>query len=239
MEDSLTTTLDTPARLVKKISQASEHRTLPKYIAVEGPIGVGKTTLAVRLAQTFGYQTLLEPAAENPFLNRFYSEGEQHALPAQLFFLLHRAQQLASIPGDDLLGRMVVADFLMQKDELFARLTLDEHEFSLYQQIQKSLNIQAPTPDLVIYLQAPTEVLQNRISHRGIKFEQHIRSDYLLALTESYTEFFYYYDAAPLLIVNAAELDIANEDEHFEALLDQILTMDSNRQFYNPQPSLL
>jgi deoxyadenosine/deoxycytidine kinase len=235
--------LDTPAHIVRKIVRAAEASKLPRYIAVEGPIGVGKTTLATRLAESFRYPLLLEPATENPFLDRFYEQGEQHALPTQLFFLLHRARQVADIPSDDLLGPVLVADFLFEKDKLFARLTLDDAEYELYEQIHTSLHLNPPKPDLVIYLQAPTEVLQRRIQRRGIDFEQHIEADYLMALSDSYTEFFHYYDQAPLLIVNAAEIDFASNTDHFATLLDQILRMQQEgagaRQFFNPNPTLL
>ncbi|MCL4170385.1 UNVERIFIED_CONTAM: hypothetical protein GTU68_032802, partial [Idotea baltica] len=162
------------ANLALKISRSD----LPRYIAIEGPIGVGKTTLTQRIAQVFGYQTLLEPAAENPFLDGFY-RGRQQALATQLFFLLHRSRQVHDIKSDDLVGNRLVADFLMAKDRLFAKLNLDEHEFTLYEQIYRSLQIQAPEPDLVIYLQAPTSVLMSRIKQRGVNFEQNIETQYL------------------------------------------------------------
>lgn len=230
---------DTSAHLARKLTLAAESRPLPRYIAVEGPIGAGKTTLAKRLAQTLRYPLMLEPVTENPFLDRFYAEGDQHALPTQLFFLLHRARQVSDMPSQDLLGPNLVTDFLMEKDRLFAKLNLDEEEFHLYQQIHDSLQLHPPTPDLVLYLQAPAEVLQQRIEERAIPFEQNIEIDYLRALTEQYTEFFYYYEAAPLLVVNAAEIDFAHNDLHFEALLDQLIHMEGARQFFNPNPTLL
>ena len=184
-------------------------------------------------------QAIPAPVTENPFLDRFYAEGHRHALPTQLYFLLHRARQVGDIPRDDLLTQTLVADFLFEKDKLFAQLTLDEAEFGLYTQIHDSLQLTPPTPDLVIYLQAPTEVLQQRINRRGNDFEQNIEAEYLSSLVDCYTEFFYYYDAAPLLIVNAAEIDFANNDDHFEALLDHIIRMDGARQFFNPNPTLL
>jgi len=214
-------------------------RTLPSFIAVEGPIGVGKTTLARKLAEIFDYPLLLEPATENPFLDRYYREGRRHALPTQLFFLLHRARQMADIGGDGLVGNTLVADFLMEKDDLFARLTLEDNEYELYQQIHDNLAIAAPVPDLVIYLQAPTNVLVRRIQQRGINYEREISADYLESLSNRYTEFFHYYSAAPLLVVNAAEIDFAGNDQHFDALLEQIVSMDGLRQYFNPNPMLI
>jgi len=224
---------DLTAAVTNKINAAK----LPGYIAVEGPIGVGKTTLTQRLANVFGYQTLLEPAAENPFLDGFY-RGQQ-ALATQLFFLLHRTQQIHNIKQDDLVGNRLVADFLMAKDRLFAQLTLDENELSLYEQIYQSLDVQAPIPDLVIYLQAPAPVLLTRIRQRGIASEQHMEAPYLERLVDAYTEYFHFYDDAPLLVVNAAEIDLANNDQHFETLLQQVLNIDGMRHYFNPHPTLL
>lgn len=229
----------TSADIMRMVENASATNQLPAYVAIEGPIGVGKTTLAKRLAQSFGYQVMLEPVTENPFLDRFYAEGSQHALPTQLFFLLHRARQVADISNEDLLERKLVADFMIEKDRLFAHLNLDEQEFELYRQIHDSLQLNPPKPDLVIYLQAPAEVLQARIHGRGIDFEQNIETDYLGALANAYTEFFHYYSDAPLLIVNAADIDFAHNDTHFELLLQQVIQMDGTRQFFNPHPTLI
>ena len=214
-------------------------RDLPQFIAIEGPIGVGKTTLARRLAQLLDYPLLLEPATENPFLDRYYREGRRHALSTQLFFLLHRARQIQDISDRDLVGPTLVADFLIEKDDLFAKLTLDQNEYELYQQIHASLSIEAPAPDLVIYLQAPADVLLERIRLRGIHYEREISADYLESLIAGYTQFFHFYNAAPLLIVNASEIDFANNDRHFDELLDQLVSMDGLRQYFNPNPTLL
>ena len=212
---------------------------LPRYVAVEGPIGAGKTTLATRLAETFKYPLLLEPASDNPFLDRFYREGRKHALPTQLFFLLHRADQIAKLAGPDLLGPTVISDFLIEKDRLSAELTLDKNELALYEQIYKNLMLDPPAPDLVIYLQAPISVLLERIRERGIASEQHIDSDYLITLSDAYTDFFHFYDQAPLLIVNAEEADFSHNDSHFDALLEQVIQMNSVRQYFNPHPTLI
>ena len=214
------------------------HR-LPRYIAVEGPIGVGKTTLAKQIGAAFKYPVLLEPVTDNPFLDRFYREGRHHALPTQLYFLLHRAQQMGSLGGDDLVGQLLVSDFVYEKDDLFARLTLEPSEYQLYKQIHDNLSVQPPTPDLVIYLQAPASVLLNRIRARGIGFESHIDRTYLDTLIDAYTEYFHFYDQAPLLIVNAAEIDFAHNARHFEALIDQVIAMEGMRQYFNPNPTLL
>ena len=225
--------------MLQIIAAAKGSKTLPQYLVIEGPIGVGKTTLAKKLAGLLNYPLLLEPVTENPFLDRFYAEGASQALPTQLFFLLQRAKQVQDMPGNDLLERTLIADFMIEKDDLFATLTLDPAELDLYRQIHSSLRLVPPKPDLVIYLQAPARVLQQRVFRRGIDFEQSIHIDYLDALADSYTEFFHYYDEAPVLIVNAAEIDFANNDEHFNALLDQILHMEGTRQFFNPNPTLL
>jgi deoxyguanosine kinase len=230
---------DSDAQTLGLYRQQLQGRNVPSYIAIEGPIGVGKTTLARKLAGVLEYPTLLEPAAENPFLDRYYREGRRHALPTQLFFLLHRARQMADIGGSGLVGNTLIADFLIEKDDLFAKLTLDDNEYALYRQIHENLSIEAPRPDLVIYLQAPHNVLMQRIYRRGINYERDIGADYLNALIDQYTEFFHYYSDAPLLVVNAAEIDFANNHRHFDALLEQIVSMDGFRQYFNPNPTLL
>jgi len=205
-----------------------------RYIVVEGPIGVGKTSLARRLADSFGCDLLLEDAAANPFLERFYQNPRQGALPAQLFFLMQRAQQMQELRQADMFNPVRVADFLLEKDRLFAQLTLDRDELHLYEQVYERLAIDAPRPDLVVYLQAPVEVLRNRIGRRGIAYEQLMDAGYLTRLAEAYTRFFHDYTDAPLLIVNAAEIDPVHNDEDYRALLERIRRVRSGRHYYNP-----
>jgi len=211
---------------------------LPRYIAVEGCIGVGKTTLARNIARLFNYDMLLEQPEENPFLERFYRDPKSTALPTQLFFLFQRANQLQTLRQNDMFEPVRVADFLIEKDQLFARVTLDDDELNIYRQVYDKLVINAPKPDLVIYLQAPLDVLLDRIRQRGISAEQYISADYLQALNDAYTEFFHFYDAAPLLIVNAKDLNRAKNRDHFKQLVEYILTIKSGRHYYNPVPAL-
>ena len=211
----------------------------PQFIAIEGAIGVGKTTLAKRLAETFNCDTLLEKAEDNPFLERFYQDRARNALPAQLFFLFQRSQQIQELRQDDIFQSVRVADFLIDKDPLFAEVTLDDDELAIYQQVYNQLTIDAPKPDLVIYLQAPISTLMRRIKHRGIHAEQTIDSDYLETLNEAYTRFFHFYDEAPLLIVNASEIDWVNKEESYNKLVDYILSIKQGRHYYNPTSTLL
>lgn len=209
-------------------------RTPPPFIAVEGPIGVGKTTLAKRLAASFGYPTLLENAEQNPFLEKFYRSPKQSALATQLFFLFHRSEKIQDLRQADIFEPVRVADFLIDKDPLFARINLEPDEFQLYERVYQQMTIDAPKPDLVIYLQASTDVLLERIEQRGVSFEQGISRDYLERLNEVYSEFFLYYDGAPLLIVNASEIDLANSDRDYSHLVDYLLDIRSGRHYFNP-----
>ncbi len=215
-----------------------ESAQLPRFIAVEGPIGVGKTTLAKRLANSFNYETLLEQAEDNPFLERFYQDPRAGALPTQLYFLFQRARQIQEIRQGDMFQQVQVADFLIEKDQLFARVTLDDEELKLYQTVYQQLTIDAPKPDLVVYLQAPTDVLLERVQRRGIQSEKLIEADYLRQLNDAYTQFFYYYDDAPLLIVNATDIDLANNEQDYLNLVAYMLGIKSGRHYYNPSASL-
>ena len=209
-------------------------RSLPGYIAVEGPIGVGKTTLARRLAQTFNYQVLLEDAHENPFLERFYQNRREAALATQLFFLFQRSQKIADLRQSDIFEPVRVSDFLIDKDPLFARINLDSDEYTLYEKVFRQLTIDAPVPDLVIYLQATADRLLERILERGVASERNIDREYLEQINEVYSEFFLYYDAAPLLIVNANEIDLVRGDRDFGQLVDYLLDIRSGRHYFNP-----
>jgi deoxyadenosine/deoxycytidine kinase len=209
--------------------------TLPhRYIVVEGAIGVGKTSLAKRLAATLGAQLVLEQADENPFLERFYRNPRVGALPAQLYFLFQRAQQQAQLQQQDLFGSVRVADYLLAKDDLFARMILDEEEYGLYRQVHDRLAVDAPKPDLVLYLQAPVDVLLDRIARRGIAHESLIDRAYLTRLNEAYARFFHAYDEGPLLIVNATSIDPINNESDYDELLAQIGRTVRGRLYYNP-----
>ena len=220
-------------------SSLQDLKQAPRFIAVEGPIGVGKTSLTKRLAETFNYELLLENAEENPFLDRFYQNPKQHALATQLFFLFQRAQQIEESRQSDLFEPVRVSDFLIDKDRLFAELNLEKDEYNLYHKVYQHLVIDAPKPDLVIYLQAPTEVLLQRIQKRGIPSEQMIESEYLHQLNRAYTEFFHYYSDSKLLIVNSAEIDLVANDEDYEQLVTYILSLPKGTHYFNPKPTLL
>jgi deoxyadenosine/deoxycytidine kinase len=204
-----------------------------KYIVVEGPIGVGKTTLVRKLADRLHSQTLLELPDENPFLQKFYQDPGRYALPTQMFFLFQRVAQLRTLAQIDLFDTRMLSDFLLDKDPLFARLTLSDDELNLYQQLYDHLRPQAAVPDLVIYLQADAGTLMDRIRKRGAAMEFGISEPYLARLCESYSRFFYHYDAAPVLIVNTDHLNPIDRDEDFDLLLSRIQNMRGKREFFN------
>ena len=203
------------------------------YIVVEGPIGVGKTTLTRKLAATYAAQTLLELPQDNPFLEKFYRDPSRYALPAQMFFLFQRMNQLRDMAQTDLFSTRIVSDFLLDKDPIFARLTLDDDELNLYEQLYGHLRPQAAVPDLVIYLQAQPETLVERVRKRALAMEAGISELYLYRLCESYSRFFYHYDAAPLLIVNTENLNPIDREEDFNLLLRRIGEMRGKREFFN------
>jgi deoxyadenosine/deoxycytidine kinase len=220
----------------------TQYKKVPKFIAIEGPIGVGKTTLAQLLADSFGYQTFLEKPAENPFLGDFYKNPSKNALATQLFFLFQRVKQIQDLKQGDIFTPVHVSDFLLDKDKLFAQVTLSEHELSLYNQIYEYLSLDLPTPDLVIYLQAETKTLFERVSQRGREIEKGISFEYLDLLNESYKEFFLNYDRSPVLIVNSEFLNLAHNQNDYILLLEKLLEYFNNPEgrmmYFNPSPSL-
>ncbi|WP_047552827.1 deoxynucleoside kinase [Methylotenera sp. G11] len=204
------------------------------YIVVEGPIGSGKTTLAKMLVDRFPVDYLSEKAEANPFLPRFYQDAQRYSLPTQLFFLFQRANQIKDLNQRDMFARPIVADFFLEKDPIFARLNLDEEEYALYHQIYQHLQIKAPKPDLVIYLQTPIDALMERIEERSISYEQEIPREYIERLANAYSEFFHSYDASPVLIVNNEKLNILKNQSAFDLLLSRIDQIKSQREFFNP-----
>jgi deoxyguanosine kinase len=204
-----------------------------KYIVVEGPIGAGKTSLAQKLAERLQGDMVLEGAEANPFLPKFYQDMARYALATQLFFLFQRVEQVRTLKQADLFARPTVSDFILDKDPLFARLTLSDEEFRLYQQIYAQLQPQTAIPDLVIYLQAPTDVLVERVRQRGVGYERAIEENYLARLADSYTRYFYQYDASPLMIVNSENLNFVDEPKDFELLVERINAMRGGREFFN------
>lgn len=204
-----------------------------RHIVIEGPIGVGKTSLATKLAKRFSAELVLEEPEENPFLQKFYRDGQRYALPAQLFFLFQRVNQLRDIAQRDLFNQAIIGDFLLEKDPLFARLTLDDDELGLYQTLYDNLRPQAPTPDLVIYLQAPADTLIERVHRRGNAMESGITAGYLRALADAYSRFFYNFENAPLMIVNTEHLNPIDDEQDFETLMRQLADLKGRRIFFN------
>ena len=204
-----------------------------RYIVVEGPIGAGKTSLARVLARRVGGEELFERPEDNPFLERFYGDMPRFALATQLTFLFQRADQLGGVGQFDMFRRLTVGDFLLDKDPLFARLNLSDAEYQLYEKVYSHLKPQTPTPDLVVYLQAPVDTLIERVHRRGVDFERRISAQYLTRLADAYSRYFYSFEAAPLLIVNSERLNFVDNEEHVELLLSRIGSMRGRREFFN------
>jgi deoxyguanosine kinase len=207
------------------------------HIVIEGPLGVGKTSLATMLAEKLKGQPLLEDVEENPFLVHFYENPKKYAFQAQIFFLLRRYNQASAMSQIDLFSRVTVSDFLFDKDRVFARSNLDENEYWLYEQLFQILKKRIPAPDLVIFLQAKTEVLMERIKIRNRKYERSIGYKYLEKINQAFNEFFFHYTDSPLLVVNASEIDFVHVPDDFEDLVEQIRSMKSGTQYYVPMSS--
>lgn len=204
-----------------------------RFIAIEGPIGVGKTSLARRLSETYQCDIVLEEPQENPFLERFYQDPRGNALATQLHFLFQRSKQSQQMRQSDMFEPVRVSDFMFEKDRLFAQLTLDDEELKLYELVFERLAIDAPQPDLVIYLQASVDTLLERIARRGIGYEQTIDASYLSRLAELYMRFFHAYDKGPLLIVNTESANLVSSDSDYQTLIQQLATARSGRRYFN------
>lgn len=209
----------------------------PSYLVVEGPIGVGKTSLVKRLAETFGSEIMLEMAEDNPFLESFYRDRRSVAFQTQLFFLFQRSRQLEGLRQHDLFMRSMIADFMLDKDRLFAELNLDHNELELYQEIYRKMSMEAPRPELVVYLQAPVEVLVERINKRRRPGEMDMDPGYLQKLNNAYNAYFSRYDASPLLIINASHINPLDSEADYQLLVEKICTIRAGRHFFNPLPA--
>ena len=208
-----------------------------RYIVIEGPIGVGKTSLAGLLAKEFNARMAVEEPEENPFLKQFYQDRKKYAFQTQLFFLLNRFQQQKEIAQLDLFNQVTVSDYLFAKDRIFASINLDDHELALYSQIYQLLNGQIPTPDLIIFLQAKPEILLHRIRSRGHSYEKEMDLDYLKVLTEAYNYYFFHYDQSPLLIVDTSEIDFVKRKEDLGQLIREIKQMRKGTSYFIPKRS--
>ena len=207
---------------------------VPGYIVIEGPIGVGKTTLACKIAESLGSETLLEQPKDNPFLANFYQNPKSHALSAQLFFLLQRIKRIQQLVNrDGIFPNNYVADFMIERDRLFAETNLNEKELFLYQSIYEQLTISVPAPDRVIYLQAPVNILEKRIQKRGVEYEENIKTSYLERIHDAYGKFFMRYDDAPLLIINTATVHLLDNNQEYEHFFELMLNAKSGHHFYN------
>ncbi len=204
-----------------------------RYIVVEGPIGAGKTSLARVMSERTGGRALLEDPDSNPFLPGFYQDRARYALPTQLYFLFQRTNQVRALSQRDLFSGLAIADFMLDKDHLFARLTLNDDEFALYRQVYAQMKPQAPVPDLVIYLQASAETLIERVRRRGVAYERDMPDEYLVQLAETYARFFYQFEAAPVLIVNSDHLNFVDQPGDFDLLLRRMAGMRGPREFFS------
>lgn len=216
------------------VQELKRESNAPRFIVVEGPIGVGKTSLARRLAESLSGELILEQVEQNPFLEQFYKSRKTAALPAQLFFLFQRARQLEELRQSDMFSPVRIADFHIAKDRLFAEMNLNRDELELYDQIYDRLDIEVPEPDLVVYLQASVDALMSRITQRSIPYERNIDRNYMEKIADAYARYFYSYDETPLLIVNASSIDPVRNDADYDALFEQVSRITGGRHFFNP-----
>ena len=210
-----------------------------KYIIIEGPIGVGKTSLSNKLALEWDADLVLENIDDNPFLSKFYKNPREVSLQTQLYFLLTRTRQVQAFKQQDIFSNTRVSDFMLQKDRLFAQVTLNNEEYDLYDQLYSYMTVDIPKPDLIIYLQAPVSTLMKRIKKRGRDFEKYIDTEYLERLNAMYLKFFNTYNASPLLIVNAEDIDFVNNKNDYKNLLDKIYSIEKDRHYFNPLASII
>jgi len=217
-----------------KQTDTPESTDRPTYIAVEGPIGVGKTTLVKRLADHFPAKTIVEIVEENPFLPEFYKDQEKFAFQTQLFFLLSRYRQQQELWQPDLFHRYIFSDYIFSKDRIFAQLTLSDNEMLLYDQVFQILDTRVLKPDLVVYLQARIEMLLERIKRRGRAFEKNFDPDYLKRLASTYNDYFFHYSDTPLLVVDTSDINVADSEGDFQDLVQSILRHRGGMEFYKP-----
>lgn len=220
------------------VQELRKETSTPRFIVVEGPIGVGKTALAQRFAESLSGELVLEEVDRNPFLDQFYRSPKTAALPAQLFFLFQRARRLEALRQSDMFAPVRIADFHIAKDRLFAELTLSRDELDLYEQIYDKLDIKAPQPDLVVYLQASVDTLMTRIAQRGVSLERRIDRNYMERLTDAYARFYHAYDETPLLIVNVSSIDPVRQEGDYAALLERVNRISGGRHFFNPAATI-
>jgi deoxyguanosine kinase len=206
----------------------------PRFIAIEGAIGAGKTSLVNLLGDQYDARLILEDTESNPFISKFYEDKEAYSFQTQVFFLLSRYNQYMQLAQRDLFNSVVVIDYLFQRDKIFARLNLEDHEFSLYEQIFNLIDTKAPKPDLVIYLQASTEVLKERVAKRGREYEAFMDHDYLDSVNKSFNNFFFYYSETPLLVINTNEIDFVEKKCDLDELIKKINSHKIGREYYNP-----
>ena len=210
-----------------------------KYVVIEGPIGVGKTSLSNKLALEWDAELILENVDDNPFLTKFYKNPREVSLQTQLYFLLTRTRQVQGFKQQDIFSKTRVSDFMLQKDRLFAQVTLNNEEYDLYDQLYSYMTVDIPTPDLLIYLQAPINILMKRIKKRGRDFEKYINTQYLERLNSMYLKFFNNYNASPLLIVNAEDIDFVNNESDYKNLLEKIYSIEKGKHYFNPLASII